>query len=108
MCPVIVDLGSTTEARVRVHGQQDARKLQDLAEERCSIVYRAPELFSVESYCMIDERTDIWVRSVDFSKISISNHQFIFTHRVLVVYCMQYVSTKIHLMVHMKKVTVLR
>lgn len=25
--------------------------------------YRAPELFNVESYCVIDERTDIWVRA---------------------------------------------
>lgn len=64
MSPVIVDLGSATEARIQIHGQQDARKLQELAEERCSIVYRAPELFSVESYCMIDERTDIWVSFV--------------------------------------------
>lgn len=23
--------------------------------------YKAPELFNVESYCVIDERTDIWV-----------------------------------------------
>lgn len=61
MDPVIVDLGSATNARVQICGQQDAQKLQDLAEERCSIVYRAPELFSVESYCIIDERTDIWV-----------------------------------------------
>lgn len=61
MEPVIVDLGSTTEARIQICGQQDAQRLQDLAEERCSIVYRAPELFSVQSYCMIDERTDIWV-----------------------------------------------
>lgn len=60
MEPIIVDLGSATEARVQVCGQQDAQRLQDTAEERCSIVYRAPELFSVESYCMIDERTDIW------------------------------------------------
>lgn len=61
MEPVLVDLGSTTEARVQICGQQDAQRLQELAEERCSIVYRAPELFSVQSYCMIDERTDIWV-----------------------------------------------
>lgn len=60
MEPIIVDLGSATNARVQICGQQDAQKLQDLAEERCSIVYRAPELFSVQSYCMIDERTDIW------------------------------------------------
>lgn len=60
MEPVLVDLGSATEARVQICGQQDAQKLQDLAAERCSIVYRAPELFNVQSYCMIDERTDIW------------------------------------------------
>uniref|UniRef100_A0A0K8TRE1 non-specific serine/threonine protein kinase n=1 Tax=Tabanus bromius TaxID=304241 RepID=A0A0K8TRE1_TABBR len=58
--PIIVDMGSATEARVQICGQQDAQRLQELAEERCSIVYRAPELFSVQSYCMIDERTDIW------------------------------------------------
>lgn len=62
MEPVLVDLGSATEARVQICGQSDAQRLQELAEERCSIVYRAPELFSVQSYCMIDERTDIWVR----------------------------------------------
>lgn len=61
MEPIIVDLGSAAVARVQIRGQQEAQKLKDLAEERCSIVYRAPELFSVESYCMIDERTDIWV-----------------------------------------------
>lgn len=60
MEPVLVDLGSAAEARLQICGQQEAQKLQDTAEERCSIVYRAPELFNVESYCMIDERTDIW------------------------------------------------
>lgn len=60
MEPILVDLGSCTEAREQICGQQDAQKLQDWAEERCSIVYRAPELFNVQSYCMIDERTDIW------------------------------------------------
>ena len=35
--------------------------LQDLAAERCSMPYRAPELFQVDSYCKIDERIDIWV-----------------------------------------------
>lgn len=60
MEPIIVDLGSAAEARVQICGQQDAQRLQELAEERCSLVYRAPELFTVQSYCMIDERTDIW------------------------------------------------
>uniref|UniRef100_A0A1A9WL85 non-specific serine/threonine protein kinase n=1 Tax=Glossina brevipalpis TaxID=37001 RepID=A0A1A9WL85_9MUSC len=58
--PIIVDLGSMTEARLQICGQTQAQRLQDEAEERSSIVYRAPELFSVKSYCMIDERTDIW------------------------------------------------
>ncbi|XP_020285491.1 serine/threonine-protein kinase 16 [Pseudomyrmex gracilis] len=58
--PIIMDLGSVAPARVQVCGTQAARNLQDLAAERCSMVYRAPELFNVESYCMVDERTDIW------------------------------------------------
>ncbi len=36
--------------------------LQDWAAQRCTISYRAPELFNVESHCIIDERTDIWVK----------------------------------------------
>ncbi|MBN3312551.1 STK16 kinase, partial [Atractosteus spatula] len=32
----------------------------DWAAQRCTISYRAPELFNVESHCIIDERTDIW------------------------------------------------
>lgn len=58
--PVIMDLGSVAPARVKVCGSKDAQNLQDLAAERCSMPYRAPELFNVESYCMVDERTDIW------------------------------------------------
>ncbi|XP_069703988.1 serine/threonine-protein kinase 16 [Periplaneta americana] len=58
--PVIMDLGSVTTARVKICGSSEAQQLQDLASERCSMPYRAPELFNVESYCMIDERTDIW------------------------------------------------
>jgi len=34
---------------------------QDLAAERCSMPYRAPELFNVNSHCTIDDRIDIWV-----------------------------------------------
>ncbi|XP_015114822.1 serine/threonine-protein kinase 16 [Diachasma alloeum] len=60
MTPVIMDLGSVAPARVKVCGAQDAQSLQDVAAERCSMPYRAPELFNVESYCMVDERTDIW------------------------------------------------
>ncbi|CAG9857577.1 unnamed protein product [Phyllotreta striolata] len=58
--PILMDLGSCAAAKVQVCGAQDAQKLQDLAAERCSMTYRAPELFHVESYCIIDQRVDIW------------------------------------------------
>lgn len=58
---ILMDLGSVCPARIKVCGSQEAHALQDLASERCSMPFRAPELFNVESYCMIDERTDIWV-----------------------------------------------
>lgn len=70
--PIIVDLGSMTEARLQICGQSDAQRLQDEAEERSSIVYRAPELFTVKTYCTIDERTDIWVNNIHIWRIIVN------------------------------------
>lgn len=61
LSPVLMDLGSAAPAKVQVCGAQDAQRLQDVASEQCSMPYKAPELFNVESYCVVDERTDIWV-----------------------------------------------
>ncbi|XP_042535167.1 serine/threonine-protein kinase 16 [Dipodomys spectabilis] len=58
--PVLMDLGSMNQARIHVEGSRQALALQDWAAQRCTISYRAPELFSVQSYCVIDERTDVW------------------------------------------------
>ncbi|KAF5285464.1 hypothetical protein FQA39_LY16638 [Lamprigera yunnana] len=58
--PIVMDLGSMAPARVQVCGSQDAQKLQDIAAERCTMPYRAPELFHVKSFCVVDERSDIW------------------------------------------------
>uniref|UniRef100_A0A4X2JLT3 non-specific serine/threonine protein kinase n=1 Tax=Vombatus ursinus TaxID=29139 RepID=A0A4X2JLT3_VOMUR len=58
--PVLMDLGSMNQARIQVEGSRQALALQDWAAQRCTISYRAPELFSVQSHCLIDERTDIW------------------------------------------------
>ncbi|XP_020858383.1 serine/threonine-protein kinase 16 [Phascolarctos cinereus] len=58
--PVLMDLGSMNQARIQVEGSRQALALQDWAAQRCTISYRAPELFSVQSHCVIDERTDIW------------------------------------------------
>ncbi|CAH1134166.1 unnamed protein product [Ceutorhynchus assimilis] len=60
MDPILMDLGSCAPAKVQICGSRDAQRLQDIAAERCSMTYRAPELFQVESYCVIDQRSDIW------------------------------------------------
>ncbi|KAF2354533.1 Protein kinase domain, partial [Trinorchestia longiramus] len=58
--PVLMDLGSTTPARVEVTSAAEARLLQDTAAERSSMTCRAPELFNVPTSCRVDERTDVW------------------------------------------------
>ncbi|XP_037088920.1 serine/threonine-protein kinase 16-like [Pollicipes pollicipes] len=58
--PVIMDLGSMAEARVTAETGAVARHLQDLCAERCSMPYRAPELFNIQAGHTLDERTDIW------------------------------------------------
>ncbi|XP_054031524.1 serine/threonine-protein kinase 16 isoform X2 [Dryobates pubescens] len=58
--PVLMDLGSMNQARIEVNSSRKAMAVQDWAAQRCTISYRAPELFVVPSECVIDERTDIW------------------------------------------------
>ncbi|XP_069165691.1 serine/threonine-protein kinase 16 isoform X2 [Procambarus clarkii] len=60
LTPLLMDLGSVAKARVEINGSSEARKLQDEAAERSSMPYRPPELYNVESFCHIDERTDVW------------------------------------------------
>ncbi|KAK3874252.1 hypothetical protein Pcinc_020793 [Petrolisthes cinctipes] len=60
LTPCLMDLGSVSRARIEVNNSSEAQQLQDEAAERSSMPYRAPELFTVESHCNIDERTDIW------------------------------------------------
>ncbi|KFV59018.1 Serine/threonine-protein kinase 16, partial [Gavia stellata] len=58
--PVLMDLGSMNQARIEVNSSRQAMAVQDWAAQRCTISYRAPELFTVPSQCIIDECTDIW------------------------------------------------
>ncbi|CAN6617117.1 serine/threonine-protein kinase Env7p [Trichomonascus vanleenenianus] len=58
--PILMDLGSTSRARVSITTRQEALELQDLAAEHCTLPYRAPELFDVKTGSHIDERVDIW------------------------------------------------
>ena len=71
--PVIMDLGSVESARTKITTHSEAQYLQDLAAERCSMPYRPPELFQVNSKCDIDERTDVWVS--DFLKLLTKRHK---------------------------------
>ena len=58
--PVLMDFGSTAMARVYVQNRAQAMALQEVAEARTSPYFRPPELFTVTSDCVIDERVDIW------------------------------------------------
>ncbi|XP_063720424.1 serine/threonine-protein kinase 16-like isoform X2 [Symsagittifera roscoffensis] len=58
--PVIMDFGSMTTAPIHVTNRTQAMTIQDDAAEKCSILYRAPELFNVEVGSVIDTAIDIW------------------------------------------------
>ncbi|XP_028920192.1 serine/threonine-protein kinase 16 [Ornithorhynchus anatinus] len=58
--PVLMDLGSMNRARIQVDDSRQALALQDWAAQRCTISYRAPELFCVQSRRVVDERADVW------------------------------------------------
>ncbi|CAG5080900.1 Oidioi.mRNA.OKI2018_I69.PAR.g9733.t1.cds [Oikopleura dioica] len=58
--PVICDLGSLAEATVKISTKKEAQTLEDLASERCTLPYRAPELLAVPVGESITTATDIW------------------------------------------------
>ncbi|XP_050424096.1 serine/threonine-protein kinase 16 isoform X2 [Adelges cooleyi] len=58
--PIIIDLGSAAPAKITISSQKEAQKLLDEVSERCSMTYRAPELFNIDIDSVIDERIDIW------------------------------------------------
>ncbi|KAF7726665.1 hypothetical protein EC973_008539 [Apophysomyces ossiformis] len=57
---VLMDFGSITKARVSVNTRQDALLQQDIAAERSTMSYRAPELYDVQTGTTLDEKVDIW------------------------------------------------
>ena len=75
---VLMDFGSVEPARLTISTHSQAQYLQDLAAERCSMPYRPPELFQVDSKFTIDERTDLWV-NINFTILlatSMTMHHF--------------------------------
>lgn len=57
---VVCDLGSCHKGEITIQNKRDAQALQDLAAEKSTLPYRAPELFQVEVDDKIDSKTDIW------------------------------------------------
>ncbi|KAJ2001076.1 Serine/threonine-protein kinase env7 [Coemansia thaxteri] len=58
--PVLMDFGSVAPARYTAHTRSEALRIQDDAAENCTMSYRAPELFEVQTGAEFDERTDVW------------------------------------------------
>lgn len=58
--PILMDFGSTLRARIRISNRREALAHQDLAAERSSMPYRAPELFDVPTDTTLTESVDIW------------------------------------------------
>lgn len=58
--PVLVDLGSSSPARIHVQDRHAALELQELAAEHCTLAYRAPELLDVRTGAQLSEKVDIW------------------------------------------------
>ena len=59
--PVLMDFGSCCIARQSISDTRISRRCIDDAAELSTMSYRAPELFTFEVGCCIDERSDIWV-----------------------------------------------
>jgi len=58
---VLMDLGSVDKAICHAKNSREGQRIQDDAAERCTMPYRAPELFNVQTDDVITEATDIWV-----------------------------------------------
>ncbi|WFC97856.1 non-specific serine/threonine protein kinase [Malassezia yamatoensis] len=57
---ILMDFGSTLKAQIPIKSRKEAVAHQDLAAERSSMPYRAPELYDVKTDAILDEKVDIW------------------------------------------------
>lgn len=58
--PILMDFGSAMKARIPIHNRSQALLQQDIAAEKSTMAYRAPELFDVNTGITLDEKVDIW------------------------------------------------
>lgn len=57
----MISAGSAAPARRTFTSKKEAQEFLDEVNERCSMTYRAPELFNIDIDSIIDERIDVWV-----------------------------------------------
>ncbi|CAG8487740.1 10864_t:CDS:2 [Cetraspora pellucida] len=55
--PVLMDFGSLIRARIKVDNRSNALVQQELAAEKSTMSYRAPELFDVKTNIELDEKS---------------------------------------------------
>jgi serine/threonine kinase 16 len=75
--PILMDFGSTIKARITIENSSQAMhqqvrltpvsvpcaltpRPQDVAAEKSTMAYRAPELFAVQNGMTLDEKVDVW------------------------------------------------
>eukprot|EP00039_Didymoeca_costata_P020909 m.342825 g.342825 ORF g.342825 m.342825 type:complete len:297 (-) comp21881_c0_seq1:79-969(-) len=58
--PIVMDFGSVVKAKIEVNSRKEALQQTEMAAQHSTMPYRAPELFEVESECVLTEKTDIW------------------------------------------------
>eukprot|EP00794_Sanderia_malayensis_P006786 gene6786-7552_t len=56
----LMDMGSVDLARVNITCRSEALAMEDKCAQECTAAFRAPELFNIQSQCVIDEKTDVW------------------------------------------------
>ncbi|KND03802.1 NAK/MPSK protein kinase [Spizellomyces punctatus DAOM BR117] len=73
---VLMDLGSVSEARVKISSRREALALQELCAETATAPFRAPELFDPPSNGEIDERSDVWALGCTIYAMAYRNSPF--------------------------------
>lgn len=58
--PILMDFGSALPARIPIPNRSVALQVADDASEKCSMPYRAPELFDPPVGSVVDEKVDVW------------------------------------------------
>ena len=62
---VLMDLGSVTNARIKLESRKDALALYDYCAETVTAPFRPPELYDPPSIGQVDESSDIWYFIID-------------------------------------------